>query len=183
MIGAKKPAKPVKSAVAIIRKNDEYGQPFCSGTLISNSMVLAAAHCFENEDPNNIRVMAGEMNVVWGKKGVNRTVKSLERHPDYKWIMDNRTEKVRSQLLDGDIALLELDQPLEMENNDNIEKAELPTFSMKLTNQLIQIGGWGRMTESISSQTSPEFLSLELTVKTSWECAQTWHNGNFFPDR
>ena len=191
MIGAEIPAEPVKTAVAIIRKNDQYGQPFCSGTLISNTMVLAAAHCFEEDDPTNIKVVAGEMNMAWGTKGVTRGVKSLKIHPDYNYILDKRIvkegkhdiEEVRVQLIDGDLALLELDQPLDLENNDNIAKAELPTLSMKLTNKLIQIGGWGRTTTFTSSQTSPDFLSINITVKPSEECSETYKEGSFFADR
>ena len=183
MIGGEIPAEPVKSTVAMIRKNDQYPRPFCSGTLISNTMVLAAAHCFEEHDLTNIQVVAGKMNMVWGTKGVTRGVKSLKKHPDYKFIMDNRTEEVQVQLIDGDLALLELDQPLDLENNDNIAKAELPTLSMKLTNKLIQIGGWGRTTTFTSSQTSPDFLSINITVKPSEECSETYKEGSFFADR
>ena len=183
MIGAEIPAEPVKTAVAIIRKNDQYGQPFCSGTLISNTMVLAAAHCFEEDDPTNIKVVAGEMNMAWGTKGVTRGVKSLKTHPDYKYILDERNGRERVQLIDGDLALLELDQPLDLENNDNIAKAELPTLSMKLTNKLIQIGGWGRTTTFTSSQTSPDFLSINITVKPYKECSETFDHGTYFADR
>ena len=183
MIGAQIPAEPVKTAVAIIRKNDQYGRPFCSGTLISNTMVLAAAHCFEEDDPTNIKVVAGEMNMAWGTKGVTRGVKSLKTHPDYKYILDERNDRERVQLIDGDLALLELDQPLDLENNDNIANAELPTLSMKLTNKLIQIGGWGRTTTFTSRQTSPDFLSINITVKPSEECSETYKEGSFFADR
>ena len=136
-------------------------------------MVLAAAHCFEEDDPTNIKVVAGEMNMAWGTKGVTRGVKSLKTHPDYKYIMAKRNDRERVQLIDGDLALLELDQPLDLENNDNIVKAELPTLSMKLTNKLIQIGGW----------TSPDFLSINITVKPNKECSETFDHGTYFPDR
>jgi secreted trypsin-like serine protease len=177
MIGGEIPAEPVKSTVAIIRKNDQYGQPFCSGTLISGTMVLAPAHCFEEDDPTNIKVVAGEMNIVWGTKGVTRGIKSLKIHPDYTYIMDKRNGNKRVQIIDGDLALVELDQPLDLENNDNIVKAELPTLSMKLTNKLIQIGGWGR------TKASPDFLSINITVKPNKECSETFDHGTYFPDR
>ena len=171
--GGVKPSEPVRTAVAILI-NDF---PSCSGTIIGKNWVVTAGHCYENVTESEIKVVAGVMN-LFSEEAVKVGVKRIIKHPNYKMVKNE--EKVLEEL-DWDLALLELDQPLEIGSNEMIYKALLLPPGIKHRGKPITIGGWGQTDEF--SAPSFNHLSINATIKTTEECLKTHPARSFHADR
>ncbi|OQV15025.1 putative Ovochymase-2 [Hypsibius exemplaris] len=148
------------------------GAHFCSGSLITDTMILSAAHCFY-EPGTAVPIPEFEISAYVGLYSVNEytpdqemRVKSVKEHPDF------RPRKLSTNL-DHDIAIIHLRDSIQT-LPDRVKlllaKARLPAgFRASLTQTRLRALGWGLSDRS--RNTVPDKLQTALlTVISDVEC-------------
>ena len=125
------------------------GGVLCGGTIIDETTILSAAHCFYPSTSTSIYdyIEAG-ITVGGALDGQKISVREVVTHPMYN-----------SMKLDNDIAILKLKSSLTF--NDTVQPACLPHqyFTPEDTGDLAVVSGWGTTSEGNK-------LALHLTIMT-----------------
>jgi secreted trypsin-like serine protease len=155
----------VKTAVALFIEKNNRKDYFCSGTILSSTWVATACHCLQDKDARDLLVVAGESDLK--PYYTNKSSSWVEVHvikssinPKYNFLQNKR--------YDWDVCLLELNEPLPLNDKSNIEAARLPPPGVIYTGKEISVGGWGK--KGLFSRTSQHHLTIDVTIKDDEEC-------------
>ncbi|XP_026481286.1 trypsin-like [Ctenocephalides felis] len=116
---------------------EQYGQHFCGGSIMTKSIILSAAHCFDRKvEPDDVKIRAGSSEIYNG--GVLVQVDRWVIHPDY----DSKEQ-------DRDVAIVFLETPLEL-NGGSIRTINVIGRNVKVPNNAnLTVTGWGYLQEEV----------------------------------
>lgn len=133
----------------------------CTGTLLSSYFVLTTAQCAQLDPSMNISVFAGATNIP-DPSGYRRTVRRVFIHPNYSSSPD----------FINNIAVLQLDRPLILTDNPNLNRIciDQPNNSLSVDQSLPRNGssvvvvGWDSFRFRNTTQTTLTLEQLQLYV-------------------
>ena len=112
------------------------GEEHCGGTILDETTILTAAHCFYPPLPTSADYIEAGISVEASLDGQKISVEETIIHPMFN--------KRKGAIYDNDVAILKLKSPLTF--NENVQPACLPhsSFMPENTRELAVISGWGR---------------------------------------
>lgn len=146
----------------MVSLHDSSGQQFCGASLVAKGWVLTAAHCVENESPQNISAVVGNFDLNQPDPGeIRKQVNRIVIHPK------------RGQGEDFDIALLQLESPA---RESSIHPASPALFDSLVAGTPLLVMGWGNL--STTGASYPERLHQVLVPLVSQQDCQQVHGSD-----
>jgi len=129
---------------------------FCGGVIINQLHIVTAAHCINDKQPSDLKVIAGLHHLSSHTKAVqSRKIAKLWMHENYN----------KDKLQTHDIAVLELDKPLQF---DQFVKSIKMTDKEPTAGTICIASGWGRNATTISN--SKELQHVEIPIIDKQQC-------------
>lgn len=129
-----------------LRRKTKPQNPFkhtCGGSVLTENIILTAAHCVIDKDPKQYVVVAGSSHRTGGDGVISRALQ-------FVW-----HEGYNSSTKDNDVALILLESSFHLDNH-HIKAVKLATRNPR-HNELVTISGWGSL-KFLGS--SPEILQV-----------------------
>ncbi|KAF5287281.1 hypothetical protein FQR65_LT02154 [Abscondita terminalis] len=124
---------------------------FCGGSIISEKVILTAAHCMDRTSANILTISAG-VNDLKSVNAVQFPIKAIFMHQNYN-----------SSTMVNDIALLLTFSPIKF--NDKVNKIEIYNAHLE-EGKVCKVTGWGSLGYKDKSPTAlQELTTTSLTIK------------------
>ncbi|KAG6458287.1 trypsin, alkaline A-like [Manduca sexta] len=143
--------------IAVVQRvfDEVWWEQTCAGTLITQVVVLSAAHCFESEPPHLWRIRLGSRMASSG--GSLHTVQRIVLHPDFHYLYN-------------DVALVRLSVPAVI--SSTVNRARIAGVNYNLADgTVVRVAGWGANMFRVSSEI---LLSAEIRIFNQQLCAERW---------
>lgn len=136
---------------------------FCGGSIISDTYIVTAAHCVENQQTNTWRIVVGGDKIKTDPTGEQVfSVKRATMHASYS-----------SSTFDNDIAILELSSKITF--NDGAQAVCISKTRVS-DGATVRVSGWGT---TASGGSSPDILQqVEVDVMRDSLCSTSDYYGN-----
>ena len=130
------------------------GEQFCGGSLVSERVVVTAAHCTQGTPGDEIAIRAGTTDLD-SDDGQTREVTRVIEHPKY-------VEGV------GDIAMLVIDSPFD--SSPNIAAIPIATADQVATATTARVTGWG-VTDAQGEDSPSVLQSTDVPLIADADCS------------
>lgn len=138
---------------------DPDGFAFCGGSVIAGGWVLTAAHCVQDTDADELRVVTGRTNLADTSRGQVLAVSAVHVHPNWD-----------SATLSYDAALLRLATPTV---SPAIRLAGAADDGLEAPGTPVRVTGWGDQTPTFGLLATNQMREVDLEVVSDQQCGET----------
>jgi len=152
---------------AVVRKRGkDSGQVVCGAALISERIVLTAAHCFKLEIAS-YEMWVGNLYSGWAVKECSQQrlrISTVKKHPSFS-----------SKSLKNDLAVVMVESQFGqgVQFSRWVVPACLPHITPPLSGRGLVVSGWGLLSEQ-SRRLSPSLQVVEVSLKPQSECVAAY---------
>lgn len=136
----------------VMQITDAYGSQFCSGTLVSATKVVTAAHCMVGASASNVRVVGGRT-YLNGTDGTVGRVSKIWVNPDYMDATDGH-----------DVAVLTLATSMPYQPVSYVSSSQTGVYAAGTTARIL---GWGTTSENGSSSNQLRTATVPIVSDSS----------------